>query len=68
MERSVSDILNQKYLTAKDLMMIIPKLSYKKALEYIDSARNEMSKKGYFLPDGRTKVALTKVIKQKFGF
>ena len=54
-------------LTAKDLMQIIPKLSYNMALKYIDNARCEMSEKGYFLPEGKTKVALTKIIKKKFG-
>ena len=48
-------------------MQIIPKLSYNMALKYIDNARYEMSEKGYFLPEGKTKVALTKIIKKKFG-
>lgn len=61
-------IVEQDYLTARDLMKIIPKLSYIKALEYIDNAREEMKNKGYFVPDGRTKVALTKIIRKKFGF
>ncbi|MBR6689713.1 MAG: hypothetical protein IKL65_00080 [Bacilli bacterium] len=67
MEVKLEDILNQQYLTAKDLMKIIPKLSYKRALEYIEETREEMSKKNYCVPDGRTKVALTKLIKKKFG-
>ena len=61
------EILNQSYLTAKDLMVIIPKLSYKRALKYIDDFRTEMEQKGYFVPEGRTKVALTKLVKKKFG-
>lgn len=62
-----NEILNQQYLTAKDLMAIIPKLSYQRALTYIDSVREEMKIKGYFVPNGKTKVALTKIIKKKFG-
>ena len=61
------EILNQSYLTAKDLMIIIPKLSYVRALKYIDNFREEMKEKGYFVPEGRTKVALTKLVKKKFG-
>lgn len=61
------DILNQSYITAKDLMVIIPKLSYVRALKYIDDFREEMKEKGYFVPEGRTKVALTKLVKKKFG-
>lgn len=68
MNNEVKDIINQQYLTAKDLMRIIPKLPYQRALEYIDNAREEMKEKGYFVPEGRTKVALTKIIKKKFGF
>lgn len=70
MERpsTTKEILEQQYLTAKDLMQIIPKLSYNNALKYIDDARSEMNEKGYFLPEGKTKVALTKIIKKKFGF
>lgn len=61
-------IIEQEYLTAKDLMQIIPELCYNRALKYIDSAREEMKNKGYFVPDGKTKVALTKIIRKKFGF
>lgn len=68
MEKELKEIINQQYLTAKDLMKIIPKLSYCRALSYIEEARADMEKKGYFVPDGKTKVALTKIIKKKFGF
>lgn len=68
MNKKVSEILEQQYLTAHDLMQIIPKLSYQRALKYIENAREEMKQKNYFVPDGRTKVALTKLIKKKFGF
>lgn len=64
---TTKEILEQQYLTAKDLMKIIPKLSYSMAIKYIENARHEMSEKGYFVPEGKTKVALTKVIKKKFG-
>lgn len=60
-------ILEQKYLTARDLQKIIPKLGYNKALDYIEVVRKEMEEKGYFVPDGKTKVALTRIIKKKFG-
>ena len=38
------------------------------ALSEASDAREEMKNKGYFVPDGRTKVALTKIIRKKFGF
>lgn len=68
MDKKVSKILEQQYLTAEDLTIIIPKLSYNRALNYIKTAREEMQQKGYFVPDGKVKVALTKIIKKKFGF
>lgn len=68
MNEEIEKILSQHYLTAKDLMKIIPHLSYQRALHYIEIAREEMKKQNYFVPEGRTKVALTKIIREKFGF
>lgn len=61
------EILNQQYITALDMQQLIPNLSYPRALKYIDELRIEMKQKGYFVPEGRTKVALTKIFKKKFG-
>lgn len=61
------EILEQSYITAKDLQVLIPNLGYVKALSYIEQARQEMVKKGYFVPNGKTKVALTKIIKKNYG-
>lgn len=61
------EILDQEYITARDIQKIIPKLGYIKALSYIDELREEMKEKNYFVPEGRTKVALTKLFKKKFG-
>lgn len=69
-EKSLStteQILEQPYVTARDLQKLIPKLGYIRALEYIDIVRSEMEEKGLFVPDGRTKVALTKIVRKKFG-
>ncbi len=68
MNNEVKDILNQHYITANDLMKIIPEITYHRALEYIKEARDDMKEKGYFLPTSKKKVALTKIIKKKFGF
>ena len=61
------EILKQQYITAKDIQSIIPKLGYITALRYIEELRKEMKEKGYFVPEGKTKVALTKLFKKKFG-
>lgn len=65
--KNVDEILNQKYITARDLMIIIPDLAYTRALKYIDDIRLEMQEKNYFVPDGKTKVALTKLVRKKYG-
>lgn len=65
--KTTKEILDQQYITALDMQQIIPSLSYPRALKYIDELRIEMEKKGYFVPEGKTKVALTKMFKKKFG-
>lgn len=66
--KSKEEILDQLYLSAYDLQQLIPKLSYQRALSYIEDAREDMKTKNYFIPEGKTKVALTKLIRKKFGF
>ena len=61
------EILNQQYITAKDIQQIIPNLGYNSALSYIEDLRKEMKERNYFVPNGKTKVALTKLFKKKFG-
>lgn len=66
-EKTVDEILKQQYVTATDLMIIIPNLGYNRALNFINEMREEMQQKGYFVPNSKTKVALTKIFKKKFG-
>lgn len=61
------EILNKQYITAKDIQQIIPNLGYNSALSYIEDLRKEMKERNYFVPNGKTKVALTKLFKKKFG-
>ena len=70
MNREIKDpstVLNQYYLSAYDLTIIIPNLKIERARIYIQEAQKEMEKKGIFIPKSRPKVALTKIIKRKFG-
>lgn len=62
-----NELLNQYYLSAQDLTIIIPNLKIEKARIYINEIRKEMEQKGIFVPESRPKVALTKLIKKKFG-
>lgn len=59
---------NKEYLTANDLMNIIPNLTYMNALKYINLAQEKMMEEGFYVPVTKPKVALTSVIKSIFGF
>lgn len=58
----------KEYLTAEDLTNIIPGLSIIKARQYIREAQEEMREKNYFIPETKKKVALTKLLRKRFGF
>jgi hypothetical protein len=60
-------IKEKDYLTAKDLMKLIPNLTYDNANRYINQAREIMKEKNYLIPIARPKVALTKIILEMFG-
>lgn len=61
-------IKKQDYISADDLMKIIPNLTYLNALKYIKTAQEEMKKKNYYIPTTKPKVALTKIVRELFGF
>ena len=67
-QKTKDEILEQLYVSASDLQVWIPYLPYATALEYIKSARDEMAEKNIFVPTGKTKIALTKIIRKNFGF
>lgn len=64
---TANELLDQYYLSAKDLTVIIPNLKIEKARVYISEIRKEMEKKGFFVPKSRPYMALTKLVKKKFG-
>ena len=66
--KTKEEILNQLYVSAYDLQKLIPEITYVRALEYIKLARNEIKEKNLLVPEGQTKLALTKIIRKKFGF
>lgn len=65
--KTVDEILTQKYISAKDLMIIIPELKYGNAIAFINIIQNEMEEKGLYIPIVKPKVALTKLVKKKLG-
>ncbi len=67
-DKTKDEILDQLYLSANDLQALIPTMTYATALKYIKQTREEMKEKKLFVPEGQTKVALTKIIRKNFGF
>lgn len=63
----IEEIKSKDYLSADDLMKLIPNLTYVNALKYINEAREEMKKQNLFIPITRPKLALTKIIRKRFG-
>lgn len=64
----IEEIKKQDYITAQDLMKLVPNLTYDNAIKYINDAREEMKKQNLFIPITRPKIALTKIIRKTFGF
>lgn len=67
-DKTKDEILDQLYISAHDLQKLIPGITYANALAYIKSIQGEMKKKNLFVPNGQTKLALTKLVRKKFGF
>lgn len=65
--KTKEEIFNQIYMNAKDLKILIPSLGINKCVEYIKDVQKEMKEKGYFVPETKQYLALTKLVKKKFG-
>lgn len=65
--KTKEEILNQVYITAEDLIILIPEMKYQRALDIINDIRKEMEEKKYFIPITRKHLALTKLVKKKLG-
>ena len=62
------EILNQMYITAYDLKTLVPELGIDRCRSYINEVRTEMEEKHYLVPRGKKKLALTSLVKRKFGW
>lgn len=60
------EILKNYYVTAQDIMKIMP-VGIGKAQKIIKELQKEMKEKNYFIPDGKKRVALTKLFKKRYG-
>ena len=59
--------MKKYYITAKDLMEMIPNLTEDNARKYINQAREIMKNKNYLIPIARPKVALTDIVLEMLG-
>ena len=60
-------ILNKPYLSAKDLQKLMYPMSRPTAVRHINMIQDEMREKGFYIPNTRTHLALTKLIRKRFG-
>ena len=65
--KTKEEILEQSYITAEDLKILIPNLGINKCVEYIKMIQEEMKEKNYFVPQTKQYLALTKLVRKKFG-
>lgn len=66
--KSKEEVLNQTYMDAKDLRILIPGLNIIRCREFIEEVQKEMEQKKLFIPPGtKPRRALTKLVKKKLG-
>ena len=65
--KSNDEILNQLYISASDLQILIQPMGRTTAIKYIKEIQEEMKEKGLFIPNTKTKLALTKLVRKRFG-
>ena len=65
--KTKEEILEQVYLSPQDIKKLVPSLGIDLCRQFIDQARAEMSEKGYFVPESKPKIALTKIVKKMMG-
>lgn len=61
------EILEQIYISAEDLMQLIPGLKKYKARMYISEIIKEMEDHQMFIPKTKQRLASTKLVKKRLG-
>lgn len=56
----------KEYINVKELQQLTG-LGYQSAMQVIDNVRAKMKKKGYYIPQSKSKLALTWLIKKELG-
>lgn len=66
--KTQEEILNQLYISSQDLKILIPTMGEERCRTYIKEIRKEMEEKKLYVPQTQPLLALTKLVKKKFGF
>ena len=61
------EILSSEYIGAKELKVLMPQIGINGCRKIIDEVREIMKTKNYYLPQGRTHIALTNEVKKYLG-
>lgn len=67
MKKNSEEILEQIYVSADDLQILMPGASYNQRLNLIKEIRTEMQEKNLYVPSGKILLASTKILKKKCG-
>lgn len=65
--KTKENILDQLYISASDLQILIQPMGRTTAIKCIKEIQEEMKEKGLFIPNTKTKLALTKLVRKRFG-
>ena len=65
--KTKEEILDQSYISPQDLKILIPNMGIENCRNTINVIREEMKEKELFVPQTIPKIALTKLVKKRFG-
>lgn len=67
MKKTKEEILEQSYISPQDLKLLMPTVGMENCRQMIALIREEMQEKGFFVPQTTPRLALTKLVRKKFG-
>ena len=65
--KTKEEILNQTYISGKDLKILLPNIGENRCLQYIKDLQEEMKEKNMFIPKAKEYLAHIKLVKKKFN-
>lgn len=65
--KTKEEVLEQSYISPQDLKILMPTVGIDNCRNIIAEIRTEMKAKGLFVPQTTPRLALTKLVKKRFG-